>query len=81
MGPPLLRGLHPATLQWEGESKGWGKIGLCGGGGVVQAPFPDPPPPFWAPVTGTPDELTATTYGLTGEVWGGGGGPEVPQLL
>ena len=30
---------------------GWGKIGLRGGG-VVGAPFPDPPPPSLAPVTG-----------------------------
>ena len=31
---------------WDkGEGWGWGKTGLCGGGGgVVQAPFPDPPP-------------------------------------
>ena len=36
----------------------WG-VGGGGWGGVVRAPFL--PPPFWAPVTGTPD-------GLTGEV-------------
>ena len=32
-----------------------------------------PPSLFWAPVMGTPDGLTATPNGLTGEVWGGGG--------
>ena len=45
---------------------GWGEIGLCGGGGCRSSPFPGPPPPFWAPVTGTPN-------GLTGGAGGGGG--------
>ena len=52
-------------------------LGRGGGGGGVRALFLGPPP-FWAPVTGTPDGLTATPDGLTGEV-GGGGGAEIPQ--
>ena len=49
------------------ETLGWGEIGLrAGGGGVIPAPFPDPPP-FWAPVMGT---LQRADRGG----WGGGGG-------
>ena len=51
--------------------QGWGKLGSRGGGGGL-SPFLGPPP-FWAPVTGTPGGLTVTPNRLTGEVWGGGG--------
>ena len=56
---------------------GLGGNWLARGGGGGSSPFPGPPP-FWAPVTRTPDGLTVTRNRLTGEV---GGGPEVPQHI
>ena len=40
-------------LDLDRSHMGRGKL-ACAGGGGVRAPFPDPPPPFWASVTGTP---------------------------
>ena len=57
---------------------GWGKIGLRARGGGSFEPFSRNPPPFWAPVMGTPDGLMVTPNRLTGKV---GGGPEVPQHI
>ena len=54
----------------SGYANGLGENWLARGGGGVRAPFLDPFPPFWAPVTGTPDGLTVTLNRLTGE--GGG---------
>ena len=55
-----------------GSKQGQGKIGLrAGGGGVVRAPFPDPPP-LLGSRDGDPDGLTVTPNGPTREVGGGG---------
>ena len=54
-----------------GRKKVWARAGR-----VVGAPFPDPPPPFRAPVTGTPDGPTAEVGGE-----GKGGSPEAPQHM
>ena len=42
----------------------------AGGGGGAFEPL-SWTPPFWAPVTGTPDGLMVTPNRLTGEVGGG----------
>ena len=57
------------------KGRGRRKLACAGGGGGSFEPLsPTPPPPFWAPVTGTPDRLTTTPNGLTGGFGGGGGG-------
>ena len=56
---------EPQHIPRLGVRLGQGGIGLRGGS--FEPLSRTPSPPFWAPVTGTPD-------GLTGEVGGGGGG-------